>query len=140
MVVPSPTPRRTKKTKALGIPTIDLSLDSSNVSRLIVRACEEYGFFKVINHGVDKEVVTRLEEEAAHFFRENQPWKSSKLDLQLLSVMAAKTLAAMVTRVSLNIFSSTPILSPSLKDPNPSRTTLQNSGNQACPPVYSISD
>ncbi|KAF9669234.1 hypothetical protein SADUNF_Sadunf14G0086700 [Salix dunnii] len=68
MVVPSATPRRTKKTKALGIPTVDLSLHSSNASQLIVRACEEYGFFKVINHGVNKEVVTRLEEEAVHFF------------------------------------------------------------------------
>ncbi|KAH8489002.1 hypothetical protein H0E87_024585, partial [Populus deltoides] len=55
MVVPSPTPIRTKKTKALGIPTVDLSLDNSSVSQLIVRACEEYGFFKVINHGVNKE-------------------------------------------------------------------------------------
>ncbi|KAJ6873249.1 hypothetical protein NC651_032199 [Populus alba x Populus x berolinensis] len=69
MVVPSPTPIRTKKTKALGIPTVDLSLDNSSVSQLIVRACEEYGFFKVINHGVSKEVVARLEEEAARFFR-----------------------------------------------------------------------
>jgi gibberellin 2-oxidase len=68
MVVPSPTPARTKKTKAFGIPTVDLSLDRSNVSKLIVRACEEYGFFKVTNHGVSKEVVTRMEEEAAHFF------------------------------------------------------------------------
>jgi gibberellin 2-oxidase len=68
MVVPSPTPARTRKTKAFGIPTVDLSLDRSNVSKLIVRACEEYGFFKVTNHGVSKEVVTRMEEEAAHFF------------------------------------------------------------------------
>ncbi|KAJ6940781.1 gibberellin 2-beta-dioxygenase 2-like [Populus alba x Populus x berolinensis] len=68
MVVPSPTPARTKKTKAFGIPTVDLSLDRSNVSKLIVRACEEYGFFKVTNHGVSEEVITRMEEEAAHFF------------------------------------------------------------------------
>ncbi|KAB5569545.1 hypothetical protein DKX38_003338 [Salix brachista] len=68
MVVPSPTPARTRKTKALGIPTIDLSLDRPNVSELIVRACEEYGFFKVMNHGVGEGVITRLEEEAVHFF------------------------------------------------------------------------
>lgn len=68
MVVPSPTPIRTKKTKALGIPTIDLSLNRSNVADLIVKACEDYGFFKVINHGVNKEVVARLEDEGVDFF------------------------------------------------------------------------
>ncbi|KAJ4829252.1 Gibberellin 2-beta-dioxygenase 2 [Turnera subulata] len=68
MVVPSPTPLRTKKTKALGIPTIDLSLDRSSVSELIVKACEDYGFFRVINHGVEKKVTARLEEEGVEFF------------------------------------------------------------------------
>lgn len=76
MVVPSPTPARTKKTKAFGIPTVDLSLDRSNVSKLIVRACEEYGFFKVTNHGVSEEVITRMEEEAAHFFLETSHGKA----------------------------------------------------------------
>ncbi|KAJ6390345.1 hypothetical protein OIU77_024543 [Salix suchowensis] len=75
MVVPSPTPARTRKTKALGIPTIDLSLDRSNVSELIVRACEEYGFFKVMNHGVGEGVIARLEEEAVHFFSKPAPEK-----------------------------------------------------------------
>ncbi|KDP28294.1 hypothetical protein JCGZ_14065 [Jatropha curcas] len=69
MVVPSPTPiMRSKKTKAVGIPTIDLSLNKSIVSELIVRACEDYGFFKVVNHGINKNVISRLEEEGVGFF------------------------------------------------------------------------
>nr|GMC63405.1 gibberellin 2-beta-dioxygenase-like [Ipomoea batatas] len=30
----------------------------------IVKACHEFGFFKVVNHGVPLEAVTKLEEEA----------------------------------------------------------------------------
>ncbi|KAK7843883.1 gibberellin 2-beta-dioxygenase 1 [Quercus suber] len=49
-----------------GIPIIDLSKpDSKN---LIVKACEEFGFFKVINHGVPLEFITNLESEAIKFF------------------------------------------------------------------------
>ncbi|KAB1200197.1 Gibberellin 2-beta-dioxygenase 2 [Morella rubra] len=68
MVVSSPTTIRTKKTKAVGIPTIDLSLNRSMLSELLVKACEEFGFFKVVNHGVSKEVIERMEEEGAEFF------------------------------------------------------------------------
>lgn len=69
MVVPSPTSMiRTKKTKAVGIPTIDLSMERSELSELVVKACEEYGFFKVVNHGVPKEVISRLENEGTEFF------------------------------------------------------------------------
>lgn len=68
MVVPSPTPIRSKKTKAVGIPIIDLSRDRSIVAELIVKACEDYGFFKVINHGVPNEITARLEEEGRQFF------------------------------------------------------------------------
>ncbi|KAI6690241.1 hypothetical protein NL676_027069 [Syzygium grande] len=48
------------------IPIVDLSKpDSKN---LIIKACEEFGFFKVINHGVPLEFISRLEEEAVKFF------------------------------------------------------------------------
>ncbi|XP_061344492.1 gibberellin 2-beta-dioxygenase 2-like [Gastrolobium bilobum] len=77
MVAPSPTSTviRTKKTKAVGIPTIDLSMERTEVSELVVKACEEYGFFKVVNHGVPKEVISRLEEEGAEFFNKNSSEK-----------------------------------------------------------------
>ncbi|XP_061366233.1 gibberellin 2-beta-dioxygenase 2-like [Gastrolobium bilobum] len=70
MVVPSPSSImiRTKKTKAMGIPTIDLSMETSELAEQVVKACEEYGFFKVVNHSVPKEVISRLEEEGTEFF------------------------------------------------------------------------
>ncbi|XVF80715.1 hypothetical protein PTKIN_Ptkin15bG0097400 [Pterospermum kingtungense] len=68
MVGLSPASMRTKKTRAVGIPLVDLSLDRSIVSELIVKACEEYGIFKVINHGVPREIISRLEDEGVHFF------------------------------------------------------------------------
>jgi gibberellin 2-oxidase len=49
-----------------GIPLIDLSKpDSKNH---LVKACEEFGFFKVINHGVPTDFITSLESEAVKFF------------------------------------------------------------------------
>lgn len=68
MVVPSTTPTRTNETKAVGIPTIDLSLKRSTLSEQLVKACEEFGFFKLINHGVSKEIIAKMEEEGAGFF------------------------------------------------------------------------
>ncbi|KAF3681020.1 Gibberellin 2-beta-dioxygenase [Capsicum annuum] len=48
------------------VPIIDLSKpDSMN---LIVKACEEFGFFKVINHDVPMEFISKLESEAVKFF------------------------------------------------------------------------
>ncbi|XVF25469.1 hypothetical protein REPUB_Repub13aG0214900 [Reevesia pubescens] len=49
-----------------GIPVIDLR--DPEAKTLIVKACEEYGFFKLINHGVPMEFITRLEAEAIRFF------------------------------------------------------------------------
>lgn len=73
MGVPSPLPAinmnmRTKKTKAVGIPTVDLSSERSTVKESIVTACEEYGFFTVVNHGVPPHVIARMEEEGSGFF------------------------------------------------------------------------
>ncbi|GER45095.1 gibberellin 2-oxidase 2 [Striga asiatica] len=48
-------------------PTIDLSEPDSSMLRL-VEACEDLGFFKVVNHGVPPELIERLESEAVRFF------------------------------------------------------------------------
>ncbi|EOA28410.1 hypothetical protein CARUB_v10024616mg [Capsella rubella] len=48
------------------IPVIDLT--DSEAKTQIVKACEEFGFFKVINHGVRPDLLTLLELEAIKFF------------------------------------------------------------------------
>lgn len=50
-----------------GIPTIDLTHPDAN--SLLVKACEEFGFFKVTNHGIPLQMVNQLEEEALNFFK-----------------------------------------------------------------------
>nr|AFH56954.1 gibberellin 2-oxidase 3 [Petunia x hybrida] len=52
--------------KPASFPIIDLSKPDSK--SLIVKACEEYGFFKVINHDVPMEFISKLESEAIKFF------------------------------------------------------------------------
>ncbi|XP_047949363.1 gibberellin 2-beta-dioxygenase-like [Salvia hispanica] len=49
------------------IPVVDLS-DAISAKKLIVEACKEFGFFKVINHGISRELVAMLESEAVNFF------------------------------------------------------------------------
>ncbi|KAK1416683.1 hypothetical protein QVD17_25798 [Tagetes erecta] len=48
------------------IPVIDLSKADSK--QLIVKACEDFGFFKVVNHGIPLKLIDKLESEAAKFF------------------------------------------------------------------------
>ncbi|XP_062094878.1 gibberellin 2-beta-dioxygenase-like [Humulus lupulus] len=48
------------------IPVVDLSHPDAKTS--IVRACEDFGFFKVVNHGVPMEFMNNLEAEAFNFF------------------------------------------------------------------------
>ncbi|KAH7545151.1 hypothetical protein FEM48_Zijuj01G0063100 [Ziziphus jujuba var. spinosa] len=49
-----------------GIPVVDLSDPSARA--LIVKACDDFGFFKVVNHGIPVEIMTILEAEALRFF------------------------------------------------------------------------
>ncbi|KAE9594591.1 hypothetical protein Lal_00037392 [Lupinus albus] len=42
---------------------------------LIVKACQEFGFFKLLNHGVPMEFMTNLENEALSFFKKPQSEK-----------------------------------------------------------------
>jgi gibberellin 2-oxidase len=60
----------------MAITEIDLSESKGTVAREIVRACERYGFFTVVNHGVPQNLVQALEQESILFF--NQP-KSRKM-------------------------------------------------------------
>ncbi|KMS95929.1 hypothetical protein BVRB_003650 [Beta vulgaris subsp. vulgaris] len=48
------------------IPTIDLT--NPDAKSLIVKACKEFGFFKVINHGVPLQMISQLEDETSKFF------------------------------------------------------------------------
>lgn len=56
---------------------IDLSAEKSMVIKLIVKACEEYGFFNVINHGVPHDIISKMEEVGFDFFA--KPMEQKKL-------------------------------------------------------------
>ncbi|KAL2464234.1 Gibberellin 2-beta-dioxygenase 4 [Forsythia ovata] len=68
MVVASPAPIQTEQIRDIELPIIDLLAERSQVSKLLVKACEEFGFFKVINHGIPDETITKIEEESFKFF------------------------------------------------------------------------
>ncbi|KAK1292070.1 Gibberellin 2-beta-dioxygenase 2 [Acorus calamus] len=68
MVAAPLTPVRPDCIRPIGLPVIDLTRKRSDVVDLIVRASEELGFFKVINHGVPPHVVANMEAEAFTFF------------------------------------------------------------------------
>lgn len=52
------------------IPIINLSENKEELISKIGKACEEWGFFQVINHGVPSEVSTKVAIEAKKFFEQ----------------------------------------------------------------------
>ncbi|PIN23258.1 Iron/ascorbate family oxidoreductase [Handroanthus impetiginosus] len=69
VIIASQNPLKTEKIRDdIELPIIDLFSERSEASKLIVKACEQFGFFKVINHGVPQENVSRMEEETRTFF------------------------------------------------------------------------
>lgn len=56
-----------------GIPVVDPS--APGAAAAVVKACEEFGFFKVVNHGVPPDSMARLEAEAVQFFSRTQAEK-----------------------------------------------------------------
>ncbi|XVE65477.1 hypothetical protein DITRI_Ditri08aG0003000 [Diplodiscus trichospermus] len=71
MVVASLNPVRAERLQPIELPIVDLSAERSEVSKLIIKACEEYGFFKVINHGVSENIISQMEEEGLIFFKKS---------------------------------------------------------------------
>ncbi|VAH79826.1 unnamed protein product [Triticum turgidum subsp. durum] len=66
-----------------GMPVVDLS--SPGAPRAIADACERFGFFKLVNHGVPADTMDRLESEAVRFFSlpialQNGQWVSVPSD------------------------------------------------------------
>lgn len=68
MVAASLSPVHGDHIKSAAIPTIDLSCHRGLISKLIVKACEEFGFFRVINHRVPAAVMSQMETIALDFF------------------------------------------------------------------------
>ncbi|XP_020254363.1 gibberellin 2-beta-dioxygenase 2-like [Asparagus officinalis] len=68
MVVSSLNPVSNDKILHPSIPVIDMSWRRDLVLNLMVRACEEFGFFKLINHGVPKGIIANMENEGKEFF------------------------------------------------------------------------
>ncbi|KAL5222209.1 hypothetical protein ABZP36_026922 [Zizania latifolia] len=60
-----------------GIPTVDMSAPAGRgeLSREIVRACAERGFFKAVNHDVPPRAAARLDAATAAFFARAAPEK-----------------------------------------------------------------
>ncbi|XP_074315984.1 gibberellin 2-beta-dioxygenase 2-like [Silene latifolia] len=83
MVVASPNAlKRSRKTKGVGVPSIDMSLvkdDRSTLRELIVEASQELGIFKVVNHGVSHHVISDLEKHALDFFSRSSAEKHNQV-------------------------------------------------------------
>ncbi|KAL8105494.1 gibberellin 2-beta-dioxygenase 2-like [Apium graveolens] len=65
---PSPDIMKFEKNQEINIPVIDFSGERSEICKQITKACEEYGFFKVINHGVSEDCIKKMEDESIKFF------------------------------------------------------------------------
>lgn len=69
MVLASPKPIRSERIlQSDVIPIVDLKGERCEVIKQIVKASEEYGFFKVINHGINDEIIDKMEEAGFSFF------------------------------------------------------------------------
>ncbi|RRT60101.1 hypothetical protein B296_00016125 [Ensete ventricosum] len=68
MVIASVTAESNERIRTLEYPVVDLSWKRGRAAELLVRACEEFGFVKVVNHGVPRSVIAKMEAEEARFF------------------------------------------------------------------------
>ncbi|KAF3331753.1 flavonol synthase/flavanone 3-hydroxylase-like isoform X2 [Carex littledalei] len=75
---PSPT---TMSDSNVRIPVVDLSADPEHAVQAVASACREWGFFQVVNHGVDPALMRRARDVWRGFFHEpmevKQPYANS---------------------------------------------------------------
>ncbi|KAL2930627.1 Gibberellin 2-beta-dioxygenase, partial [Bienertia sinuspersici] len=104
------------------IPTIDLNNPDAN--SLLVKACKEFGFFKVVNHGISMQIMSQLEDEARKFFSLPQLQKESagipnpfgygnkKIgqngDVGWIEYLLLSTSSDYISQISLSIFPDNP--------------------------------
>lgn len=67
---PITVPKNNKPILSSDIPTIDLARPDAKL--LVLKACEEFGFLKIVNHGIPMAVMDCMEEEAVRFFSLSQ--------------------------------------------------------------------
>lgn len=77
VVAHQPCNRQEKVLRDIELPMIDLMGERSQVSKLIVKASESLGFFKVINHAVPQHVIKAMEDESYRFFSKPASQKQS---------------------------------------------------------------
>jgi gibberellin-44 dioxygenase len=68
---PSEETPKPDSTEELVVPLIDLSLyhsQESSLVRLVQSACEQHGFFQVVNHGIDPKLIQEAHRCADRFF------------------------------------------------------------------------
>jgi gibberellin 2beta-dioxygenase len=75
VVLAKPPEPRPDQTTFPGVPAVDLS--GPDAARAVVDACERFGFFKIVNHGVPMDAVDWLEAEAVGFFASPQAHKDA---------------------------------------------------------------
>ncbi|KAL5220020.1 hypothetical protein ABZP36_024733 [Zizania latifolia] len=59
----------------ISIPVVDLGGDDGDIEEAVAAACREWGFFQVVNHGVQPELMSAAREAWRGFFRQPLPAK-----------------------------------------------------------------
>lgn len=68
-------PENTKAIKGVTVPVLSLSGTRESVVEAMYRACNEWGFFLLTDHGIPLELVERLKEVGVEFFSQPQAEK-----------------------------------------------------------------
>lgn len=97
---------------SLSVPIIDISLlNLSNstsideIDRQISKACEEWGFFYVINHGVDLKLIQQAVDLGKEFFKlpkdlKNEVARSEVSELMIsLTIRSSQLYAALIVKL-----------------------------------------
>ena len=109
------------------LPITNLLARKSKVSKGIVGACDKFGFFKVISHGIPMTLLEKLNKQDLVFLL-NQCLQSNKLAWLILLVMATKSQVPVEIWESLSIFYLVLTFHTLLRNPLPFLMIIHDSG------------